>query len=130
MDGDDANSTLEETVWSARMMINETTGAFNVTDHETPIKWYVYLYATGKDGVDSGNASVPNVYVHLYDPPPAEVFPPEFRFVSDVPVANTLGEQIVTKSIESYDDSTYWDDPKKYTLRRYYNMFLPSTFDV
>jgi hypothetical protein len=66
--------------------------------------------------------------MHIYDPPPAEVFPPEFKFV-DTPVTNADGEQIVTKTFESYKDTNLFADPKVNPVKRYFTMFLPSMFD-
>jgi hypothetical protein len=88
--------------------INEATGLFEVVDTKNSLKWYIYLFATGKDGVDSGISKVPNVYLHLYDPPPAKVYPPEFVFVNKKTVVNSDKEIIIETKLDSYDDLKYW----------------------
>jgi hypothetical protein len=110
--------------------INKATGLFKVGDTKNALKWYIYLFATGKDGVDSGKSSVPNVYLHLYDPPPAKVYPPEFIFINKKPVLNSDKELIIETKLNTYDDRKYWKEPERYTFKRYFTMFLPGTFDA
>lgn len=58
-DGNDANNTIEEADYLKVINIGETTGWVNITDTSKPLKWFVYLTASGKDGVVSGSSTVP-----------------------------------------------------------------------
>lgn len=88
-DGNDANKSLNATDYLKVVTIDQFTGEISVIDTTNAVKWHIFLSASGQDGVKSGTATVQNVYLHLYDPPPAEVFPAEFKFVNDVPVTNS-----------------------------------------
>jgi hypothetical protein len=60
--------------------IDENTGVFTLKDVTYPMKWHVWLSATGPDGMASGISSVYNMMIHLFNPPPVVILAPRFKF--------------------------------------------------
>ena len=62
--------------------IDKTTGVFTLNECTEAKKWQVWLSATGDDGMSSGENSVFNMMINLYDPPATIdlVLPPKFVF--------------------------------------------------
>ena len=128
-DGNDGNKTVDSGVWGKVFLLETNTGWLNITDNSTAVTFYIYLAATGKDGMNSSKSATQNVVIHLYDPPPAIVIPPEFN-LDVVPKTNADKELVIEKSVQSNKDVKIFDDKKVNTVKQYYTMFFPGTIDV
>ena len=77
-DGDNANKTLSKDDIAKVLTFDKLTGIINVTDTTNPVRWHIFLRAWGKDNMTSATTLTQNVYLNLYNPPPAVVIPPVF----------------------------------------------------
>jgi hypothetical protein len=53
-DGNDGNKTIDSGIWGKVFLIETETGWLNITNNANPVKYYIFLSSSGKDGMDSG----------------------------------------------------------------------------